>query len=485
MYYYKGEQEAFYEFLYENIGKNISTKTPKHLWYKMENIVFPKKEITRFENLFSKYNTVEYYFEEYKKNSDYISLTYLVQYYHDSSEEKMYRYLFDDIYEIRDSIWDIYDENILNNNKNESYKLYDVDWEKFKTAKKKEKVYYYMIFDSETKGEVEKILNKIYKEELIIKEIDVVNDAFGVDGLCYVELEEEEYLYGYEQKYKMDREKNRKNQKSSQVSSALTRLRIPGFTYVDRRGEVKLRQRYMAILDRDKNSSTTGEWKKDLNRVFMSSWEANIARLFNYKNISWEYESKSYYLKIHRNSTEAYPYSYTPDFHISDKKIVEVKGFWDNNSLEVCTSFEQEYFEYMYHIIDGDMYYTLEKLYSDIIPNWEKTNIKPPVFNEVKLVGITIENRVEFVSKLCVGDEVFLERDKNNIYDKNAIKVLDKNQNLLGYISKQWATILSKKIDLGMKYQAFVKEKNKKVIDLQLKRVNVDEDIVYSISKNE
>ena len=64
-----------------------------------------------------------------------------------------------------------------------------------------------------------------------------------------------------------------------------------------------------------------------------------------------------------------------------------------------------------------------------------------------KVVGVTFENRQEVVAKLRLGDQVWLEREAFNRYDKNAIKVIRNNGEQIGYLSRQLALSLAPLMD--------------------------------------
>ncbi len=61
---------------------------------------------------------------------------------------------------------------------------------------------------------------------------------------------------------------------------------------------------------------------------------------------------------------------------------------------------------------------------------------------------------------LSIGDTLFLERDYNRLWDKNAICVFFKGFKI-GYISSKTSGIISKQIDRGEKVTAKVKELRK------------------------
>jgi hypothetical protein len=76
-----------------------------------------------------------------------------------------------------------------------------------------------------------------------------------------------------------------------------------------------------------------------------------------------------------------------------------------------------------------------------------------------KIVGTTfIKNSHELLSNLKTGDKLILKRDKNNIYDPNAIIVLNTNNQKIGFIPKQTAASLAKDIDSGKKCECYVNE---------------------------
>ena len=68
-----------------------------------------------------------------------------------------------------------------------------------------------------------------------------------------------------------------------------------------------------------------------------------------------------------------------------------------------------------------------------------------------KIKGTTYYN-IDY-SKLKVGEKLYLVRDKQNIHDKNAIRVLY-NEIMLGHIDKQVSTVLANIIDSGVKVKA-------------------------------
>lgn len=120
-------------------------------------------------------------------------------------------------------------------------------------------------------------------------------------------------------------------------------------------------------------SRCKGGHRKDIDHYFRSSWEANIARLLNFKSIKWEYEYKRFNFE---NEIEGV-LSYQPDFYLPEYNIwIEVKGWMDDKSKKRLELFKiyypDEYKNFI--LIDQKYYYSLEKEYSNIIENWETKN---------------------------------------------------------------------------------------------------------------
>ena len=79
-----------------------------------------------------------------------------------------------------------------------------------------------------------------------------------------------------------------------------------------------------------------GGYREDLGQYFRSEWEAAYARYLNDNNIDWSYEIYGFILSNEKK--------YLPDFYLPQTdEWVEVKGWWDNKSLEKCNLFEADY----------------------------------------------------------------------------------------------------------------------------------------------
>ncbi|MBZ5753728.1 HIRAN domain-containing protein [Metabacillus rhizolycopersici] len=216
------------------------------------------------------------------------------------------------------------------------------------------------------------------------------------------------------------------------------------------------------------------KFRKDLNIVFRSSWEANFARILNCLNIKWEYEKESFQLK------DGY---YFPDFFLPNNVIVEIKGFWDSESRTKVNSFIEMHKDYKLYTIDADMLISLERLFKQHIEEWEDEKIT--VTKEVlPVVGITLSQRKTFVSVLQTGDKLYLKRDPENPYDRNAIQVLNKDGKQIGFIAKEWASIYASKLDIGMTFAVTIRSKEEKVIRVNVERENIHENKIYDFLSN-
>lgn len=123
-------------------------------------------------------------------------------------------------------------------------------------------------------------------------------------------------------------------------------------------------------------NATRSGMRKDLNKYFRSSWEANYARYLNFlvetKVIShWEYESDTFEFSKVIDGVAFY----TPDFKVFDKsgnyEYHEVKGWMDKKSEIRLSSMKTFYGDEILVLINSPVYRKLSKTYKTLIPNWE------------------------------------------------------------------------------------------------------------------
>lgn len=97
---------------------------------------------------------------------------------------------------------------------------------------------------------------------------------------------------------------------------------------------------------------------------FYSTWEANIARVFNLVGLKWEFSPRIFDLGKH---------TYRPDFYLPDfDMFVEVKNFLSPYSLERDTLFRQRYPNIKLELILKEDYLNIKSNYKELIDNWEK-----------------------------------------------------------------------------------------------------------------
>jgi len=69
------------------------------------------------------------------------------------------------------------------------------------------------------------------------------------------------------------------------------------------------------------------------------------------------------------------------------------------------------------------------------------TNVLPRSL-VTRVVGVSYEGRQKIVSQLKMGETVFLVRDPDNAYDRNAIRVIRGDQSQLGFVNRDLAARL-------------------------------------------
>lgn len=75
-----------------------------------------------------------------------------------------------------------------------------------------------------------------------------------------------------------------------------------------------------------------------------------------------------------------------------------------------------------------------------------------------KVVGVTFENRQEIAAGLSDGEEVFLEREVNNPYDPNAVKIVNCAGAQVGYLNTKLAKHFAPLLDRGDQYLVSVSQ---------------------------
>lgn len=446
MFHYD-QKEEFVNFIFESVGKHLKVKSTK-LFQRIHYCSIKETDLPQFIEIMNMYGVPYKTFkdEERKdiniKNGN-IGVTFLIQYPdNDEKKEKVYNKLEDEVYDFPKDV------SISSSVTYDSVKEFDEIT--FNSIA-------YFVIDSKYEDDAENIVKHVLGIDIQTHRIDVSNDIFDINGLVYFEINN---------KYNLQ---NRRFS-SYELLCELVAARINHCIYIDRDGELQIDLR-MKEHSADGRKSEV-KFRNDLKEIFYSTWEANFARILNHLSIEWEFEKDSFHL-----DTKQYTGYYFPDYFLPNNVIIEIKGFWDLDSINKVNAFKEMYPEYKLLTIDGDMFFTLEKMYQHL-EHWEtmKVTIKKEI---IPVVGIQIPERKKYVAQLKVGEELLLERDANNPFDGNAIKVLNNDRNLIGYMAKEWASIYAEKLDIGMTFYTNVLSKEPKVIKVAVQRNNMDKDLVY------
>lgn len=101
----------------------------------------------------------------------------------------------------------------------------------------------------------------------------------------------------------------------------------------------------------------------DPNINFYSTWEANVARVYNLINLKWEYAPKLFDLGEH---------TYRPDFYLPDfNTYIEVKNFMGEYSKTRDTLFRKIFPTTKLELILKEDYLDIKENYKDLVEAWE------------------------------------------------------------------------------------------------------------------
>ncbi len=99
---------------------------------------------------------------------------------------------------------------------------------------------------------------------------------------------------------------------------------------------------------------------------FFSRWEANYARLLNYRGVKWIHQPKTFQLKSQK---------YTPDFYLPEvDTYIEIKNYLSDYSKNRDRQFREMYPELKLVLILKEDYLGLQKEYAPKIKEWEHNN---------------------------------------------------------------------------------------------------------------
>ena len=261
-------------------------------------------------------------------------------------------------------------------------------------------------------------------------------------------------------------EENHLNKKyiSHSIKVALAEKQIPFIEIVDDHAL------FSAEIHIPQASVYSQGYRPDLGIKARSSWEANVFRILNLKQIPFEYERELYSFS---------DFAYLPDFFLPGNVILEVKGFWDSESRKKISGLQKFHPEFTILPVDSDMYDTLQKKYSPMIPEWEEFRAHKPTTEKVTIVGMEFCADKITISNLCKGDGLIFKREPDNQFDRNAILALTVDKKPIGHLSGDWAAVYAPKMDCGMEYTATVFDIQPKVITAKMWRTNLGKEILY------
>lgn len=88
---------------------------------------------------------------------------------------------------------------------------------------------------------------------------------------------------------------------------------------------------------------------------------------------------------------------------------------------------------------------------------WKLTT--PYVYRKVKLAGVTYENRQSLIARMSTDEELYLQRDWNNRYDRNAIGIFNRRNQSIGWVPKDVAADLAQTMDSGTEFSVKIVKK--------------------------
>lgn len=429
-------KSRFEEYIHKNLLRKINPESFPYVFNPKEYIV-PKVKLREILLLMDKYKINTY--KVLKNSSD--ENTFKVQYLacYEPNDKVAYNIEMDILISI---------SKILGSNK-KRYIANNVQWidEIYKSIGFCRS---FIIVQSKDIDQIRKVFNSYLKAELNIIDCDEEFTCFQLPGAI--------------RRYRV---------KETEITSYLSRGNISFCAIEDIDGSFEV----WKVREFGTRFKSKVSYREEFDLILNSTWEANLARILKYKKIPFIYEEKKFLLKDGDSNL-----TYIPDFFLSNNTIIEVKGFWDNESLKKVSLFKEQFPEYRLKIIDGDMFNDLSNLYKGDIQNWEQCNLNVSS-SSVYIVGIQREERRKAVSELQMGDEICLKREPENSFDKNAIAAYNTKGEQIGYIRKDYASIYADKMDVGFEYLATLSKIDKSSLTVKVVRNNINEIIIYDFLK--
>lgn len=255
------------------------------------------------------------------------------------------------------------------------------------------------------------------------------------------------------------------------IWACMNQAYIPVIQINDQAEKIRVQYKAMNLLEASRYKQGI---RLDIGHVARSSWEANVARVFRKIGIPYEYEREAFDLS---------GLCYTPDFFLPNNVIVEVKGFWNDESRKKVSTFSKLHPEYSLLPLDSDMYESLRLKYAPLIPEWEDNKKTEKGTWNVNIVGMKFCASKETLQYLAVGDELLFEREHDNAFDRNAVLVKTKAGDSVGHVCADWAAVFAPKMDAGMTYHAEILNIQRNSISVRAERSNFEFEALYDFFK--
>ena len=133
---------------------------------------------------------------------------------------------------------------------------------------------------------------------------------------------------------------------------------------------------------------TKAGYRDDLGHYVRSTWEADLARVFIYQGLAYQYEPQTFELTTETGQ----PITYTPDFYVPELDTwFEVKGWMDKTSAHKLALFQAQYSDHKLIVVDKTAFAEFQLQYQDLVA-WEC----PQFPSNSQLVGI---RQIEYVGE--------------------------------------------------------------------------------------
>jgi single-stranded-DNA-specific exonuclease len=100
------------------------------------------------------------------------------------------------------------------------------------------------------------------------------------------------------------------------------------------------------------------------------------------------------------------------------------------------------------------------KRYASSVKKVEESGPSTPEEFITKVVGVSFEGRQNIIKNLTVNTKIKLERDSDNRFDKNAVKVITESGEHLGFLARGVSKLVAPEMDRGIIFNASIDKFN-------------------------